>query len=93
MSTIFELTMTYQQVAQLFERFPIASTWSDSENPRVFLFHREPGEEYTVDLSFDDGRARYLRVPFDQVSEHVEPTGETISKTRYYRLRRPIEER
>ena len=79
--------MTYEQVAELFRRFKTASVWPESKNPRVFLFHRDGGEEYTVDLYEDDGKARYLRVPFDEIREYVEPTGETGPKDRYFRLK------
>lgn len=79
--------MRYEQAAELFTRFPEASTW-DSENPEVFLFHRAGGEERTVSLARDDGRARYLRVLFDEVRDHVERTGVVRPKTVYYRLRR-----
>lgn len=78
--------MTYAQVATLFGRFHTASTWPGT-NPRVFHFHRDGGGEYTVDLSADDGKARYLRVPFDEVYLHVERTGVTDSKNVYYRLK------
>lgn len=79
--------MTYEQVAELFGRFTTASSWP-SNNPRVFLFHRDGGEECTVDLYEDDGRARYLRVPLDEVRDHIERTGEVDSQNVYYRLRR-----
>lgn len=79
--------MTYQQVAELFGRFNTASAWP-SNNPRVFLFHRNGGEERTVDLYEDDGLARYLRVPLEQVRDHIEQTGEVDSQNAYYRLRR-----
>jgi len=80
--------MTYEQVTELFGRFKRASTWP-TENPRLFHFHRDGGEEYTVDLHEDDGRARYLRVPFDELREYVEPTSETDSKNVYFRLKSP----
>jgi len=78
--------MTHAQVAELFERFNTASTWP-SNDPRVFLFHRDGGEERTVDLSEDDGLARYLRVPIEEVRDHIEQTGEVNSQNVYYRLR------
>jgi hypothetical protein len=78
--------MTHEQVTELFGRFKKASTWP-TKNPRLFHFHRDGGEEYTVDLYGDDGRARYLRVPLDEVQEYVEPTGETDSKNVYFRLK------
>jgi hypothetical protein len=79
--------MTYEQVAELFGRFNTASAWPGN-NPRLFHFHRDGGEERTVDLYEDDGRARYLRVALDEVRDHVEPTGQTDSKNVYYQLRR-----
>jgi hypothetical protein len=78
--------MTYEQVTELFERFREASTWP-TKNPRLFHFHREGGREYTVDLYEDDGKARYIRVPFDEIREYVEPTGERDSKNVYFRLK------
>lgn len=80
--------MTRAEVAELFRRFPIASTWprSRSKNPRVFHFHRPGGEPRTVNLDEDDGKARYLRVPLAEVYPHVEPTGEENSLDRYFRL-------
>jgi len=87
MSLRGELTMTYEQVTQLFGRFKKASTWP-TKTPRLFHFHRDGGEEYTVDLYEDDGKARYLRVPVDEVRDHVERTGEVDSKNVYYRLKR-----
>jgi hypothetical protein len=78
--------MTRNQVAELFGRFDKASTWP-SNSPRVFLFHREGGEEYTIDLYEDDGKARYLRVPIDEVRDHVEQSGEVDSQNVYYRLK------
>jgi len=80
--------MTYEQVTELFRRFKKASTWPTNK-PRSFLFHREGGEEYTVDLYDDDGTARYLRVPMDEVREYVEPTGDTEPKNVYFRLKNP----
>ena len=80
--------MTYKQVAELFGRFKTASVWPESKNPRIFLFHRDGGEEYTRWLYEDDGRARYLRVSINEVRDHVERTGEVDSKNVYYRLRR-----
>ena len=74
-------------MAKLSGRFKTASTW-DTKNPRVFLFHREGGEEHTKKLSEDDGKARYLSVPLEEVREYVEPTGETAPKTVYFRLKR-----
>ena len=79
--------MTYEQVAELFRRFKTASVWPESKNPRKFLFHRDGGEEYTVDLYEDDGKARYLRVPFEEVREYVEPTGKTGPKDKYFQLK------
>jgi hypothetical protein len=81
-----DLAMTYKQVAELFGTFRKASTWP-TKNPRLFHFHRDGGEEYTVDLYEDDGKARYLRVPLGEVREYVEPTGETDSKNVYFRLK------
>jgi hypothetical protein len=78
--------MTHEQVTELFGRFKKASTWP-TKNPRLFYFHRDGGEEYTVDLYEDDGKARYLRVPVDEVGDHVESTGEVDSKNVYYRLK------
>jgi hypothetical protein len=80
--------MTHEQVAELFRRFKKASTWPTNK-PTLFLFHRDGGEEYTVDLYDDDGKARYLRVPLDELREYVEPTGETDSKNIYFRLKNP----
>jgi len=82
------LTMTYEQVTKLFRRFKTASTWP-TKHPRLFHFHRDVGEEYTLDLYDVDGRARYLRVPFDELREYVEPNGETDSKNVYFRLKSP----
>jgi len=79
--------MTYEQVAELFRRFPIASTWP-GDNPKVFIFQREGGEERTLDLAQDDGRVRYLRVLFGEVCDHIEPTGHENSQNVYYQLRR-----
>jgi len=79
--------MTYQQVEQLFRKFRKGSTWP-GDSPRVFCFHRDGGEEYTVDLNDDDGKARYLRVLFSDVRPNVEQTGETDSQNVYYRLKR-----
>lgn len=78
--------MRYRQVAQLFGRFDKASTWPTS-SPRVFHFHRDGGQEYTIDLCDDDGKARYLRVPIEAVREHVEPSGQRDFKNIYYRLK------
>jgi hypothetical protein len=80
-------TMTHDQVAELFKRFKTASVWPESKNPRVFIFHRDGGEEYTVDLYEDDGKARYLRLPLVEVREYVEPTGRRDSKNAYFRLK------
>ena len=79
--------MTYDRVARLFTKFRKASTWP-TNNPRVFHFHRNGGAEYTVDLLMDDGKARYLRVLFEDVCDHVERTGRTDSKNVYYRLKK-----
>lgn len=81
--------MTYEQVAELFTRFEKASTWP-TENPRLFHFHRHGGAEYTVDLFCDAGRARYLRLPLEEVREHVERTGEVDAKNVYYQLRATV---
>jgi hypothetical protein len=78
--------MTYEQVAELFERYEMASTWP-TRNPRLFHFHRDGGEERTANLYEDDGTARYLRVPINEVRDHVERTGGVDSKNVYYRLR------
>ena len=86
MSLRGSLTMTFEQVTKLFGRFRNASTWP-TKNPRLFHFHRDGGEEYTVDLYEDDGKARYLRLPIDEVRDHVERTGEVDSKSVYYRLK------
>jgi len=77
--------MTRQQVAELFRRFPVASTWP-RKNPRVFHFHRVGGEARTVRLDEDDGKARDLRVPLKEVYSHVERTGEEDWANVYYRL-------
>jgi hypothetical protein len=78
--------MTNEQVTELFGRFDKASTWP-TKNPRVFIFHREGGEEYTRDLYEDDGKARFLRVPFEEVYKYVEPNGEADSQNVYYQLK------
>ena len=78
--------MTRQKVAELFGRFEKASTWP-TKNPRVFHFHRDGGEEHTVDLYEDDGKARYLRVRVGEVRDYIERTGEVDSKNVYYRLK------
>jgi hypothetical protein len=78
--------MTYKQAADLFTKFQRASTWP-TKNPRVFHFHRNGGEEYTVDLSEDDGKARYLRIPFSEIQEYVKRSGETDSQNIYFRLK------
>ena len=78
--------MTHREVASLFGRFDNASTWP-TKNPRVFHFHRDGGAEYTVDLSVDDGKARYLRVLFKEVCDHVERSGRQDSKNVYYKLK------
>ncbi len=78
--------MTNGQVTELYRRYDRASTWP-TQNPRLFHFHRDGGEERTVDLYEDDGRARYLRVPISEVRDHVERTDVIDSKNVYYRLR------
>jgi hypothetical protein len=80
--------MTYEQAAELFSRYDRASIWRDRQNPTAFIFHRDGGEERTLGVYEDDGRARYLRVSFSAIREYVEPTGETGPKDVYYRLRR-----
>jgi hypothetical protein len=78
--------MTREKVAELFGRFEKSSTWP-TKNPRLFHFHRDGGEEYIVDLYEDDGKARYLRVPLDEVRDYIERTGEADSQNVYYRLK------
>jgi hypothetical protein len=81
--------MTYAETEELFQRYNRASTWPTKgpRGPRLFHFHRDGGEERTVDLQEDDGRARYLRVPLNEVYDHVERAGGDDSKNVYYRLR------
>jgi hypothetical protein len=80
--------MTYEQVADVFSRFPEASIWPDRENPLKFFFIRSAGNERSVHLTRDDGQASFLWVAFDEVRDHVEPTGRRDSQNIYYRLRR-----
>ena len=78
--------MTYEQVSKLFGRFEKASTWP-TKNPWAFHFHRDGGEERTIALYEDDGKARYLRVTLDEVRDYIERTGERDSKNVYYQLK------
>jgi hypothetical protein len=84
--------MTYEQVAELFSKYEKASTWP-SANPERFYFWVRGRAGYGVAyLPRDDGKARYLWVPIDEVREHVEPTGRTDSENIYYRLKRAATE-
>lgn len=79
--------MTYEQVAELVGKYEKASTWPSSNPERFFFWVRGRVGHRTAYLSKDDGVARYLWVPMDEVRDHVQPTGETDSENIYYRLK------
>jgi hypothetical protein len=80
--------MTYEQVSELFVRFPKASIWPGRKNPLKFFFIRSNGNERSVHVTRDDGQASYLWVAFDEVRDYVEPNGKRDSQNVYYQLRR-----
>jgi hypothetical protein len=80
--------MTYEQVAELFSRYERASTWPRTNPEQFYFWVSGCGSERVAYLNRDDGNARYLWLPIDEVRDHVEPTGETDPENIYYRLRR-----
>jgi len=82
-------SMTYEQVAELFRKHEKASTWPTGKNAQRFFFWvRGRAGHKTCYLGKDDGQARYLWVPIEEVIDHVEPTGNTDSENIYYRLKK-----
>ena len=80
--------MTREKVAELFGRFEKASTWGSANPKRFYFWARGRMSENVRHLGEDDGKARYLWVPFEDVRDHVEPTGQTDSQNKYYRLKK-----
>jgi hypothetical protein len=85
--------MTHDEVAQLFREHEKASTWPSANPERFFFWKRGRYGHRTAYLRKDDGVARYLWVPIDEVREHVEPTGEKDSENIYYRLKKDATEK
>lgn len=86
--------MTYEEVARLFSDHEKASTWRNPKNPQRFYFWKRGRTGHRVAyLHKDDGKARYLWVPIEEVLEHVEPTGQNDSENIYYRLKRAATEK
>jgi hypothetical protein len=83
--------MTYDEVAKLFgnPKYEKASTWPGQNAQRFFFWVRGRTGHKTKHLAKDDGKARYLWVPIEEVIDHVEPTGHTDSENVYYRLKKP----
>lgn len=79
--------MTYKQVAELFERYEKASTWPKANPERCYFWVSGRGGHHVAYLPQDDGKARYLWVPIEEVRDHVEPTGWTDAENVYYRLK------
>lgn len=79
--------MTYEEVAALFAKYEKASTWPSNAQRFYFWVRGRTGHK-TCYRGKDDGKARYLWVPIEEVIDHVEPTGHTDSENVYYRLKR-----
>jgi hypothetical protein len=79
--------MTYDQVAELYRRNEKASIWPSANPERFYFWVSGRGTERVAYLYRDDGNARYLWLPIDEVRDHVEPTVEADSQNVYYRLR------
>ena len=84
--------MTHEEVAQLFREHEKASTWPSTNPERSYFWKRGRNGHRTAQLRADDGVARYLWVPIDEVREHVERTREMDSENIYYRLKRAATE-
>lgn len=80
--------MTYDEVAKLFSKYEKASTWPGKNALRFFFWVNGRAGHRTAYLGKDDGKARYLWVPIEEVIDHVEPTGHTDSENVYYRLKK-----
>ncbi len=80
--------MTYDEVAKLFNKYEKASTWPGKNAQRFFFWVSGRAGHRTGYLGKDDGKARYLWVPIEEVIDHVEPTGHTDSENVYYRLKK-----
>ena len=85
--------MTYEDVARLFDRYEKASTWPGTNALRFFFWVRGRAGHKTAYLGKDDGKAKYLWVPIEEVIDHVEPTGHADSENVYYRLKRAATEK
>ena len=81
-------SMTYEEVARLFAKYQKASTWPGTNAQRFFFWVSGRAGHRTCYLGKDDGKARYLWVPIEEVIDHVEPTGHTDSENTYYRLKK-----
>jgi hypothetical protein len=78
--------VTYAEVASLFSKYPLASTWN-STNPQALHFDTGPkGNWKSRDLHAPNRGERYVKVPFAEVAPHVEKTGRSDSENIFYRL-------
>ena len=79
--------MTYEQVKDLFAKYPVASTWNPA-NPRALYFDTGQKDNWkSRDLHAPNRGERYIRVPFAEVASHIEKTGIYNSENTFYRLR------
>ena len=79
--------MTYEDVKELFAKYPVASTWP-SDNPRALYFDTaQKGNWKSRELDAPNRGERYIRVSFNEVAAHIEKTGKRNSENIFYRLR------
>jgi hypothetical protein len=67
--------VTYEQVKDLFAKYPVASTWN-SANPQALYFDTgQKGNWKSRDLHAPNRSERYIKIPFAEVALHIEKTG------------------
>lgn len=79
--------MTYEQVAQLFAQFKRASTWPSAKPQYIYFDRGRKVTGWVASTDISDTTAKYYKVPFVEVQQHIELTGETNSENVFYKLR------